>query len=302
MFRLPASHRLSWKSCHSNKFSTSIHLPDERICPRRVVLTSAELSPELKDCRYPRNRLARRSFSSSTPTGLPVLKKLLDIMSQPESKTVPFAPSSPTLGNFLDRNHQFASTCDPEVLATTCKGQSPSVFWLGCSDSRVPEGVVIQAGLGEVFVHRNVANVFNPEDTSATAALAYAVNHLKVSHVVVVGHESCGGCAAALAAATAQKPDEESLPATPVDKGEAAIAKWIAPIKNLASIELNKHDHQFSLPKLITLNVENQVKNIIHHEIIQKAWARGQSLAVHGWVYNLSSGKVQDLGLTQSNP
>jgi hypothetical protein len=81
-------------------------------------------------------------------------------MSQPESKTVPFAPSSPTLGNFLDRNHQFASTCDPEVLATTCKGQSPSVFWLGCSDSRVPEGVVIQAGLGEVFVHVSILLIF----------------------------------------------------------------------------------------------------------------------------------------------
>ncbi|OAV95086.1 hypothetical protein PTTG_03906 [Puccinia triticina 1-1 BBBD Race 1] len=222
-------------------------------------------------------------------------------MSQPESKTVPFAPSSPTLCNFLDRNHQFASTCDPDVLASTCKGQSPSVFWLGCSDSRVPEGVVIQAGLGEVFVHRNVANVFNPEDTSATAALAYAVNHLKVTHVVVVGHESCGGCAAALAAATAHKSDEPA-PAVPTDKGEAAIAKWIDPIKNLAYQELKKPDQQFSLPKLITLNVENQVKNIIHHEIIQKAWARGQTLSVHGWVYNLSSGKVQDLGLTQSNP
>ncbi|KAH9454499.1 hypothetical protein MJO28_007478 [Puccinia striiformis f. sp. tritici] len=250
-------------------------------------------------CR--RQHISHRSFSSSTSTGLPVLKKLLDIMSKPESKTVPFAPSSPTLTNFLDRNHQFASTCDPEVLATTCKGQSPSVFWLGCSDSRVPEGVVIQAGLGEVFVHRNVANVFNHEDTSATAALAYAVNHLKVTHVVVVGHESCGGCAAALAAATAHKP-EEPAPATPTDKGEAAIAKWIEPIQTLAFKELEKKDDQFSLPKLITLNVESQVRNIIHHEIIQKAWARGQTLSVHGWVYKLSSGKVQDLGLTQSKP
>ncbi|PLW10547.1 hypothetical protein PCANC_20823 [Puccinia coronata f. sp. avenae] len=247
-----------------------------------------------------------RPFSSSTPSSLPVLKKLLEIMSKPESKTVPFAPSSPTLCNFLDRNHQFASTCDPDVLANTCKGQSPSVFWLGCSDSRVPEGVVIQAGLGEVFVHRNVANVFNPDDTSATAALAYAVNHLKVTHVVVVGHESCGGCAAALAAASNHKPDEPA-PTTPTDKGDAAIAKWIDPIKQLAynaikKQEANPTQDTFSLPQLVTLNVESQVKNIIHHEIIQKAWARGQSLSVHGWVYNLSSGKVQDLGLTQSKP
>ncbi|EFP80876.2 uncharacterized protein PGTG_07128 [Puccinia graminis f. sp. tritici CRL 75-36-700-3] len=213
----------------------------------------------------------------------------------------PFAPSSPTLCNFFDRNHKFASTCNPDVLASTCKGQSPSVFWLGCSDSRVSEGVVIQAELGEVFVHRNVANVFHPDDTSATAALAYAVNHLKVTHVVVVGHESCGGCAAALAAASAHKADEPA-PATPTDKGEAAIAKWIGPIKELALNELKKQNDEFTLPKLVTLNVENQVKNIIDHEIIQSAWARGQTLSVHGWVYNLSSGKVQDLGLSKSNP
>jgi len=247
------------------------------------------------------NHLAQRPFSSSTPAALPALKKLLEIMSKPESKTVPFAPSSPTLGSFLDRNNQFASTCDPEVLAAACKGQSPSVFWLGCSDSRVPEGVVVQAGVGEVFVHRNVANVFNPDDTSATAALAYAVNHLKVTHVVVVGHESCGGCAAALAAASAHKPDEPA-PAVPMDKGDAAIAKWIAPIKDLAYNELKKNqpDGGLTLHQLVTLNVQSQVKNITQHEIIQKAWARGQSLSVHGWVYNLSSGKVQDLGLTQS--
>ncbi|KAH9451264.1 hypothetical protein MJO28_009212 [Puccinia striiformis f. sp. tritici] len=288
MFRLPTNHCLSWKSWR------------RQLQPSKLSCTHLTNSKKYLTDRS-KNYITDRPFSSSTSTALPVLKKLLDIMSKPESKTVPFAPSSPTLCNFLDRNHKFASTCDPEVLATTCKGQSPSVFWLGCSDSRVPEGVVIQAGVGEVFVHRNVANVFNHDDTSAIAALAYAVNHLKVTHVVVVGHESCGGCAAALAAATAHKP-EEPAPTTPTDKGEAAIAKWIKPIQTLAFNELEKKDEDFNLSKLITLNVECQVKNIINHEIIQKAWARGQPLSVHGWVYTLSSGKVQDLGLTQDKP
>ncbi|KNE86521.1 carbonate dehydratase, partial [Puccinia striiformis f. sp. tritici PST-78] len=95
---------------------------------------------------------------------------------------------------------------------------------------------------------------------------------------------------------------EEPAPTTPTDKGEAAIAKWIKPIQTLAFNELEKKDEDFNLSKLITLNVECQVKNIINHEIIQKAWARGQPLSVHGWVYTLSSGKVQDLGLTQDKP
>lgn len=242
-----------------------------------------------------------------------MLKKLFDIMSQPATKTIPFTSHPPALCEFLDRNQNFASTCDPQVLAQTCKGQSPSVFWLGCSDSRVPEGVIIQAGLGEVFVHRNVANVFNPDDTSATAALAFAVNNLKVTHVVVVGHEACGGCAAALSAATTQSLEAQSAPNPPADAGEAALVKWITPIKKLAQQELKKQQNggkavnghaieEFNLLKLIKINVESQVKNVVQHEIIQKAWARGQNLSVHGWVYHLSTGRVEDLGLTQSKP
>ncbi|MBW0496262.1 hypothetical protein O181_035977 [Austropuccinia psidii MF-1] len=201
-------------------------------------------------------------------------------------------PSSPVLRGFLDRNDKFAASCDPQTLLNASQGQSPSVFWLGCSDSRVSEALAIGAQIGEVFVHRNIANLFNPQDTSATAALAFAVNVLKVSHVIVVGHESCGGCAAALAAATA---DSETPQQTPIEQeepspdiGRAAISKWISPIKDLAANQL-KTDPNGGLTKLINSNVEAQVRNITQHQVIQKAWGRGRDVQVHGWVFNISS-------------
>lgn len=204
-------------------------------------------------------------------------------------------PSSPTLSHFLGRNEKFVASCDPDVLARCAEGQSPSVFWLGCSDSRVPEGLVIRAGLGEVFVHRNVANLFTPDDTSATAALAYAVNHLKVSHVVVVGHEKCGGCAAALSVA-------KTKPASSTDDiGEQAIGKWIEPIRAIAANHLEKTP-DVELSTIVHSNVCAQVSNVVNHSVLKKAWARGQAVSVHGWVYDLATGKLNDLGVTNNGP
>lgn len=193
---------------------------------------------------------------------------------------------------FLARNRKFAETADPKLLQKNAEGQSPSLFWLGCCDSRVPEGVVIGARPGEVFVHRNIANLFCGNDASATAALEYAVLALKVTDVVVVGHESCGGCAAALEAAKAAQASGGDL---------ATVQKWIEPIKQLASAQLQA-DPNAGLSKLVATNVRTQVTNIVKHEVVQKAWAKGQALSIHGWVYDLASGKMNDLCVTQCKP
>lgn len=140
--------------------------------------------------------------------------------------------------------------------------------------------------------------MYNPNDTSATAALAYAVNHLKVPHIVVVGHESCGGCAAALAlAASAPSCTESDVE----NIGEAAIGRWIQPILELATKQLQDKPAS-GLSDLVSANVCAQVSNVVKHSIITEAWARGQAVSVHGWVYDLGSGKLKDLGLTQTGP
>ncbi|CAH7672095.1 carbonic anhydrase [Phakopsora pachyrhizi] len=203
-----------------------------------------------------------------------------------------------SLGHFLERNRSFISNRDPSSLAKHSEGQSPSVFWLGCSDSRVPESLVIGADIGEVFVHRNVANLFNPSDTSATAALAYAVNNLKVNHVVVVGHEFCGGCAAALASASSQPTPASSNP--PADVGTAAIVRWIEPIVELARLK-KKENPNVALTDIVKANVNVQVQNLINHEVVQKAWKRGQPLSIHGWVYDISQGKITDQGISKNS-
>ncbi|KAG0140219.1 hypothetical protein CROQUDRAFT_53609 [Cronartium quercuum f. sp. fusiforme G11] len=203
-------------------------------------------------------------------------------------------PNSFTVSAFLDRNGHFASQCDPQTLAAGVEGQTPILFWLGCSDSRVPEGLVIRAGLGEVFVHRNVANLFTPGDTSALAAVAYAINVLKVPHIAVVGHENCGGCAAGLAAATAPAPTE---PTSCV--GMQAIQKWIEPIRQLALAELQK-DEKTDLSRVVTANVVAQVANLADNPVIKDAWGRGQSVCVYGWVYDLATGKINDLNVTRT--
>lgn len=138
--------------------------------------------------------------------------------------------------------------------------------------------------------------MFNPSDTSAIAALAYAVNQLKVSHIVVVGHDQCGGCAAALSVAS-QAPSQSG----PEDVGEAAIARWIEPLCNLATAQL-KAKPNAGLGELVIANVRAQVANIVNHPVVTKAWARGQALSVDGWVYDISTGKLKDLGLSQTCP
>ncbi len=163
--------------------------------------------------------------------------------------------------------------------------KSSEYLWIGCSDSRVPANQIVGLMPGEVFVHRNVANMVVHTDLNCLTVLQYAVDVLKVKHVMVVGHYGCGGVAAAYENA---------------DNG--LIDNWLRNIKDV------QHHHQLQLdaiedkaPRLellCELNVVSQVSNVCHTTIVQNAWRRGQPLAIHGWVYSLADGLLKDLDCT----
>ena len=177
---------------------------------------------------------------------------------------------------------------DPGFFRRLEGQQSPQYLWIGCSDSRVPANEIIGLDPGEVFVHRNVANLAPPQDANYLSVLQFAVDVLQVRHVLVVGHYGCGGVSAAVDG-----------------RRRGLIDHWLHPIREVA------HDHadelgrfvegQSRLDRLCELNVERQVRNVASDVFVQDAWARGQPLSVHGWVYSLSNGLVNDLNVTTSH-
>ncbi len=166
-------------------------------------------------------------------------------------------------------------------------GQSPEYLWIGCSDSRVPANQIVGLAPGELFVHRNVANLAPPQDISAGSVLQYAVAELKVKHILVVGHYGCGGVAAST---------QEGF-SGPVDQ-------WLDPIRNVyeqhrAELE-TLTDEKERLNRLCELNVIYQVQNVAQNTYVQDAWKHDRDLSVHGWVYSLRDGLITDLGVTVS--
>ncbi|XHR93119.1 carbonate dehydratase [Mucilaginibacter sp. UC70_90] len=178
---------------------------------------------------------------------------------------------------------------DSEYFKNLAKGQSPEVLWIGCSDSRVPANEVTGTKPGEVFVHRNIANVCAHSDMNMLSVLDYAVNVLKVKHVIVAGHYGCGGVAAAMS-----------------NKQFGLIDNWLRHIKDvyrLHSHELDRiTDETTKVNRLVELNVTEQVYNLCKTTIIQNAWKERHDLEVHGWVIDLGSGLVKDLKVTSSSP
>jgi carbonic anhydrase len=162
------------------------------------------------------------------------------------------------------------------------KQQSPEYLWIGCSDSRVPANEVVGLSPGELFVHRNVANIIGHTDFNCLSVLQFAVEVLKVKHIIVCGHYGCGGVTAALS-----------------NQKLGLIDNWLSNIKDI----YHRHEEKFNLLKteveridfLCELNVVEQVKNVCHTTIIQDAWDRGQELAVHGWIYGINDGLLKDL-------
>ena len=167
--------------------------------------------------------------------------------------------------------------------------QAPQYLWIGCSDSRVPANDIVDLDPGELFVHRNVANLAPPQDANYLSVLQFAVDVIKVRHIMVVGHYGCGGISAAVDG-----------------KRRGLVDHWLHPIREIAhehSAELDALPSlRVRLDRLCELNVMRQVRNVSSDVFVQDAWARGQELSVHGWVYSLANGLVTDLAVTVSGP
>jgi carbonic anhydrase len=163
--------------------------------------------------------------------------------------------------------------------------QAPKYLWIGCSDSRVPANEIVGLDPGELFVHRNVANLAPPQDANYLSVLQFAVDVLKVEHVMVVGHYGCGGVRAAVDG-----------------QRRGLVDHWLHPIREVS----HQHRHELEAitddverhDRLCELNVIRQVRNVASDVFVQDAWARGQQISVHGWVYSLANGLVTDLDVT----
>jgi carbonic anhydrase len=178
---------------------------------------------------------------------------------------------------------------DPDFFKRLERQQGPQYLWIGCSDSRVPANEIVDLAPGELFVHRNVANLAPPQDANYLSVLQFAVDVLKVRHIIVVGHYGCGGISAAVDG-----------------KRRGLIDHWLHPIREVADAhhaELDAiPDRQKRYDRLCELNVMRQVQNVAADVFVQDAWARGQDLSVHGWVYSLATGLVNDLDVTVKGP
>ncbi|MFZ2972071.1 MAG: carbonate dehydratase [Ferribacterium limneticum] len=198
---------------------------------------------------------------------------------------------SENLSHLFDFNRAWAGqmqAVDPNYFDKLSQLQTPEFLWIGCSDSRVPANQIVGLLPGEVFVHRNVANVVVHTDLNCLSVIQYAVDVLKVKHIMVVGHYGCGGVLAALNRARVGVVDLWLRHVHDVHN------KHLANVDNLP--EAQRHD------RLCELNVLEQVVNVCHNPVVQDAWARGQQLTVHGWIYGLKDGLIHDLGITVDHP
>lgn len=192
---------------------------------------------------------------------------------------------SKSIDRLINNNKQWATDVvkeDPEYFSRLSNVQKPEFLWIGCSDSRVPADRITGTHPGEIFVHRNIANMVIHTDMNLLAVLEYAVDHLNVSHIIVCGHYGCGGVKAAM---TRHNFD--------------LINKWIRNIKDVYRMHRDTIDYQTKpeerLNKLIELNVEEQVMNLAKTSIVQRAWKAKKSPEIHGWVYSLEDGLIKEL-------
>ncbi|QIZ76121.1 carbonate dehydratase [Ferrimonas lipolytica] len=190
------------------------------------------------------------------------------------------------LQHLMDRNRDWAkrvTTEKPEFFTNLAQQQSPEYLWIGCSDSRVPANQIIDLEPGEVFVHRNIANVVNHHDLNVLSVLQYAVEVLKVKHILIVGHYGCGGVKATL--------DGQRL---------GLADNWLRSVKEVyeshsGALDLLPEEQRFR--RLCELNVIAQVMNTCQTTVIESAWARGQEVKIHGLVYDLADGLLRDLSV-----
>ena len=192
------------------------------------------------------------------------------------------------LQQLFENNRRWAGRMlarDPAFFTRLLSQQSPRYRWIGCSDSRVPANEIVDLAPGELFVHRNVANVVAHGDLNCLAVVQFAVDVLKVEHVIVCGHYGCGGVAAAFR-----------------DQRVGLADNWLCHVRDVhakhgPSVE-RAGDDPARIDRLCELNVIEQVANVCQSTVVRDAWSRGQALAVHGWIYDLKDGIIRDLGAT----
>ncbi len=189
-----------------------------------------------------------------------------------------------TLQHLFDNNRAWAESIkekDPEFFSRLSKQQAPEYLWIGCSDSRVPANQITGLLPGEVFVHRNIANMVVHTDLNCLSVLQFAVEVLKVKHIIVCGHYGCGGVEAALD-----------------NHRHGLIDNWLRHVKDVIRFNAERFDgldHQAQLDLLCELNVKEQVTNICNTSIVQNAWKQGKELSIHGWIYSIENGILKDL-------
>ncbi|MGC8119355.1 carbonate dehydratase [Marinobacter sp. VGCF2001] len=192
------------------------------------------------------------------------------------------------LKQLLDKNRAWANgikSVDPKFFDRLSNQQAPEYLWIGCADSRVPANQIVDLLPGELFVHRNVANVVVHTDFNCLSVLQFAIEVLKVKHVLVVGHYGCGGVRAAL-----------------LNEGFGLISNWLRHVQDVRDRHQNVLDAipnvQDRVDRLCELNVVEQVGHVCQNNIVQEAWRRGQPLTVHGFVYDVADGLLRDMGLS----
>ncbi len=178
---------------------------------------------------------------------------------------------------------------DPDFFDRLCAIQRPDHLWIGCSDSRVPANTIVGLAPGEVFVHRNVANIVRPDDPNCLSVVQYAVDVLRISHIIVCGHYRCGGIQAAMGPASAEP-----------------LEGWLAPVRSLCREHQDElaalADGERRWDRLCELSVRSQVRVLSRLPTIVNAWAAGRRLVIHGWIYDLHDGLLRDLEVSVDRP
>jgi carbonic anhydrase len=197
---------------------------------------------------------------------------------------------SKELSELFDRNREWATKVEaarPGFFTGLLAQQKPRYMWLGCADSRVPANELVDLLPGELFVHRNVANLLVHSDLNALSVIQYAVDVLGVQHIIVVGHSNCGGIRAAM-----------------TNQRAGLVDNWLRHVQDVRDLQeefLNGLDASLRVDALVELNVLEQARNVCRTTVVTDAWQRGQSVVVHGWVYGLDNGLLQDMRITVAN-
>ena len=195
-----------------------------------------------------------------------------------------------TLEYLFEKNRLWAKSVtdrEPDFFSSLSRQQNPEYLWIGCSDSRVPANQIVDLPPGEVFVHRNIANVVVHTDLNCLSVIQYAVEVLRVKHIIVCGHYGCGGVMAAI--------DQQE---------HGLIDNWLRHIRDVYRLhreELQSLEGKALASRLCELNVQEQVSNVCHTTIVQNAWKAGANLSIHGWIYDIGNGVLQDLGTCVSS-